>query len=150
MEKDRLEIILENVMNENSDMDLFTSKIDPINVYIYGIENWDKYKSAVGDRKVDDTLNDEFKVVWFADFEYKSDGIYGLYSDIKGVYGSIDLIVYDDESSSDMKAATLEFGDEDLKKMKIVNEPKMTENHQLIVNGVDIDFKRNTVTIEYF
>lgn len=150
MTKGKLERIVENTINEYASTDSFTSKIDPINVYAYGIENWDKYRNAFGERKFDDTSTEDFKVVWYADFEYKNDGIYGLNVDIDGVYGTIEFISYDEESGTDTKAATLEFGKEDLQKMTIVNEPKMTEKGQLIINGVDIDFKRNTVTMEYF
>jgi hypothetical protein len=149
MTKGKLEIILENLMNEGTE-DMFRTKIDPINIYVANVDKWSKYVETFGERKFDDTETENFTVIWDADFDYKSDGIYGVGSTIERVYGTIDFFMYDDGTNSDQQKASLEFDKADFDKMTLLNEPKFNEYGQLAINGVDIDFKRNTVTIEYF
>lgn len=145
MKNGKLELIIENIISENETNDMFNTKLDPINVYVTGVEKWDKYKSTFGEKKFDDLNTENFRVLWDADFEYKRDGIYGLIVDIENVYGTMEFIMYEDQNDT----GTIEFGKDDFEKMTLVNEPKMSEYHQLFINGIEIDFNRNTVTIEY-
>lgn len=145
MSKDNLEIIIENILDENATNDMFRTNIDPVNVYVTGYKNWDKYKNTFGDKEFDDAQTENFKVIWGADFEYKRDGIYGLIVNIESVYGTFDFLMYDNH----LDTGTLEFGKEDFDKMILVSEPKMSKHNQLIVNGIEINFDSNTITIEY-
>lgn len=147
MKDDNLDTILENLMNEGAE-DLFRAKLDPINVYVTGAEKWAKYSEAFGDMEFDDMETADFTVLWDADFDYKSDGIYGVDSTIERVYGTIDFIMYD-RGEDDSQGSSLEFTKEDFDGMTLVNEPKFSEHGQLVINGVEINFARNTVTIEY-
>lgn len=146
MKKDNIKRIVESVIKGSTP---FQTELDSINVHVYKIEKWNKYIKKYGNLEPDDVDTKNFSIKWMAEFEYEEDGIYGLTTEIDEIYGLIEIKFYNEESSNP-RIEMMEFDYDDMLKMKIVNLPEFnSSDNKLIINGIQLDFSRNQIIIEY-
>jgi len=145
----KIEKIMESLMNEEHSTTSFTSEVDSINVQTYGIEKWEKFRQKFGDRTPDDVDTETFTVEWDFELEARKSGIEGFSTHIQHVEGRVEVIFYEGDDEEEVREY-MEFTTEDFEKMKLENEPEFSMRQQLFINGLEINFATNTITIEYF
>lgn len=150
MTKSNIEKIMETILKEESGNSQFTSEIDSINVHVYHLNEWKKYRETFGEKEPDDYDTKPFTVNWNFQMEMKNDGIYGMSTSIEGIEGEIEILTYNEQSDDQEGSETIAFDDTDLESMKIVNTLVPGKHNQVFINGISIDFRNNEVTIEYF
>lgn len=149
MEEGKLDEIMESLLGESYSMSPFSSEIDSVNVHIYEVEKWDKYRQKFGDKKTDDVDNETFDVEWDFELETRKSGIEGFHTSISSVEGRIEVVFFEGEDYEREERELLEFTHEDFEKMKVINDPVFSGRQQLFIHGLEIDFGNNTIEIIY-